>query len=809
MLNKDLIDLTRLMGEGEAEIIPLLTEENTKDLTVADMPEEMAILPLRGNVFFPGVVLPITAGRDKSVQLIKTAYRNKDIIGVVAQKTAVIDDPKEEDLYKIGTMARVLKTLNMPDGTTMVILQGLDRFKLESLVSNEPYWIGKTTAAPDKAKDMPADSVIISEALRDSYLKLLKMMPNIPTDPSFAIRNIENPYFLLNYIAAHLEIEVSEKQELLELNDFVKRADSILEHLNKETNLQELKIKIQKKVSRDIDKQQRDFLLTQQLKTIQEELGGSPAEQEIDNLRKRAAEKNWSEEVSETFEKEIGRLSSMHSSSPDYSVQLNYLNFMLELPWNEFTVDNFDLERAQEILDEDHYGLEKVKQRILEYLAVLKLKGNMKSPVLCLVGPPGVGKTSLGKSIARATQRKYVRVALGGLNDESEIRGHRRTYIGAMAGRILKSIAKCGSSNPVFVLDEIDKVGGMSAHGDPASAMLEVLDPEQNTSFHDNYLDIDYDLSNVMFIATANSLSNVHPALIDRMEIINVSGYIEQEKLKIATRHLLPKQLKEHGLLKKDIGLSDKLLSQLINQYTAESGVRQLDKTIAKLVRHRAVQIVKGEEHKKAIKATDLKEILGLPTRHHDSQLKKNHIGVVCGLAWTQVGGEILFVEAAAAKGKGNLNLTGNLGDVMKESATLAYEYIKSNAEILGIDIEELEKKNLYVHVPEGATPKDGPSAGITMFTAMLSTLTQKKVRSDVAMTGEITLRGSVLPVGGIKEKILAAKRAGISEIILSESNRRDIEDIQAEYLDGLTFHYVEKMSEIPALAFEKNSETK
>ncbi len=809
MLNKDLIDLTRLMGEGEAEIIPLLTEENTKDLTVADMPEEMAILPLRGNVFFPGVVLPITAGRDKSVQLIKTAYRNKDIIGVVAQKTAVIDDPKEEDLYKIGTMARVLKTLNMPDGTTMVILQGLDRFKLESLVSNEPYWIGKTTAAPDKAKDMPADSVIISEALRDSYLKLLKMMPNIPTDPSFAIRNIENPYFLLNYIAAHLEIEVSEKQELLELNDFVKRADSILEHLNKETNLQELKIKIQKKVSRDIDKQQRDFLLTQQLKTIQEELGGSPAEQEIDNLRKRAAEKNWSEEVSETFEKEIGRLSSMHSSSPDYSVQLNYLNFMLELPWNEFTVDNFDLERAQEILDEDHYGLEKVKQRILEYLAVLKLKGNMKSPVLCLVGPPGVGKTSLGKSIARATQRKYVRVALGGLNDESEIRGHRRTYIGAMAGRILKSIAKCGSSNPVFVLDEIDKVGGMSAHGDPASAMLEVLDPEQNTSFHDNYLDIDYDLSNVMFIATANSLSNVHPALVDRMEVIDVSGYIEQEKLQIATRHLLPKQLKEHGMLKKDIGISEKLLSQLINQYTAESGVRQLDKTIAKIVRYRAVQIVKGEEHKKAIKASELKEILGLPTRHHDSQLKKNHIGVVCGLAWTQVGGEILFVEAAAATGKGNLNLTGNLGDVMKESATLAYEYIKSNAEILGIDIEELEKKNLYVHVPEGATPKDGPSAGVTMFTAMLSTLTQRKVRADVAMTGEITLRGSVLPVGGIKEKILAAKRAGISEIILSESNRRDIEDIQAEYLDGLTFHYVEKMSEIPALAFEKNSETK
>jgi ATP-dependent Lon protease len=804
MLNKDLIDLTHFMGEGEAEIIPLLTEEDTKDLTVKDMPEEMPILPLRGNVFFPGVVLPITAGREKSVQLIKQAYKNKQIIGVVAQKTAHTDDPKEEDLYMVGTMARVLKTLNMPDGTTMVILQGLDRFKLEALTATEPYWMGKVQSDPDKAKDMPSNSNIISEALRDSYLRLLKMMPNIPSDPSFAIRNIENPYFLLNYIAAHLDIEVEEKQELLEINDFVKRADCVLEKLSKETNLQELKIKIQKKVSKDIDKQQRDFLLTQQLKTIQEELGGSPAEQEIEALKKRAADKKWSKEVAQTFEKELGRLSSMHSSSPDYSVQLNYLNFLVDLPWGEFTTDNFDLDEAQEILDADHYGLEKIKRRILEYLAVLKLKGNMKSPVLCLVGPPGVGKTSLGKSIARATGRKYVRVALGGLNDESEIRGHRRTYIGAMPGRILKSISKCGSSNPVFVLDEIDKVAGMSAHGDPASAMLEVLDPEQNTSFHDNYLDIDFDLSDIMFIATANSLSNVHPALIDRMEVIDVSGYIEQEKLQIATRHLLPKQLKEHGMLKKDIALSDKLLSHIINQYTRESGVRQLDKTIAKIVRHRAVQIVKGEEYKKTIKIDELKSILGLPTAQHDSQLKKNHIGVVCGLAWTQVGGEILFVEAATSKGKGSLNLTGNLGDVMKESATLAYEYIKTNAEELNIDIEQIENSNMYIHVPEGATPKDGPSAGVTMFTAMLSTLTQQRVKSNIAMTGEITLRGTVLPVGGIKEKILAAKRASITDIILSTSNRKDVEDIQAEYLEGLTFHYVEKMSEIPPLAFQK-----
>lgn len=802
MLNKDLIDLTRLMGDGDTEIIPLLTEEDTKDLTVTDMPENLPILPLRGNVFFPGVVLPITAGRERSVQLIKTAYKNKQIIGIVAQKVLSVEDPSDAELYRYGTMARVLKTLNMPDGTTMVILQGLDRFELEHIITNEPYWVGKVQPAPDGAKDMPHNAQAVAEALRDSYLKLLKMTTNVPSDPGFAIRNIESPYFLLNYVAAHLDIDVPEKQKLLEMDDFTKRANKVLEALSKETNLQELKMKIQRKVSKDIDKQQRDYLLTQQLKTIQEELGGSPSEQEIEELKKKASKKHWNQEVAAAFDKEIGRLSSMHSSSPDYSVQLNYLNFMVDLPWNEFTTDNFDLDKAQKTLDADHYGLEKVKQRILEYLAVLKLKGNMKSPVLCLVGPPGVGKTSLGKSIAKATGRKYVRVALGGLNDESEIRGHRRTYIGAMPGRILKSVSKCGSSNPVFVLDEIDKVAGMSANGDPASAMLEVLDPEQNTAFHDNYLDIDYDLSNVMFIATANSLSNVHHALIDRMEVIDISGYIEQEKLQIALRHLLPKQLKEHGLAKKDLGLSDKLLSILINQYTRESGVRQLDKTIAKIVRHRAVQIVKGEEYKKAIKAEELKDILGLPIAQHDNQLNKNHIGVVCGLAWTQVGGEILFVEAAAGKGKGGLNLTGNLGDVMKESATLAYEYIKTNAESLGINADELEEKNMYIHVPEGATPKDGPSAGVTMFTAMLSTLKRKEVKSNVAMTGEITLRGTVLPVGGIKEKILAAKRATITDIILSEANRRDIEDIKSDYLDGLQFHFVENMSEIPSLAF-------
>ena len=784
MLNKDLAELTELMSGGDAEIIPIMTEENIKDLSVSDMPELLPILPLRGNVFFPGVITPITAGREKSIKLIKTAYKNRQIIGIVAQKSISVEDPDNSELYKVGTLAKVVKTLNMPDGSTMVILQGLDRFCLEELTQTEPYWMGKVKEYPDGAKDLPENYMALAEAVKDMYLRVLKMVPNIPADPSFAIQNIENPYFLLNYVAAHLDIAIKEKQKLLETNDFTKRANKVLSILSKELELQKLKLEIQKKVSTDMDKQQRDYLLTQQLKTIQEELGGSPSDLEIAELRKKASTKKWSKDVSEVFEKEIRKLSNMHVSSPDYSIQLNYLNFMIDLPWGEFSNDNFDLDKAQKILDADHYGLEKVKQRILEYLAVLKLKGNMKSPVLCLVGPPGVGKTSLGKSIARATGRKYVRVALGGLSDESEIRGHRRTYIGAMPGRILKSISKAKTSNPVFVLDEIDKVQGMSAHGDPASAMLEVLDPEQNTAFHDNYLDIDYDLSNVMFIATANSLSNVHPALIDRMEVIDVSGYIEEEKQMIATKHLLLKQLAEHGLKKKDISISNETLSAIINQYTRESGVRKLDKVIAKIVRHRAVQIVKEEEYTKAIKPADLQEILGLPTAQHDVHLEEDMIGVVTGLAWTSVGGEILFIEASKGKGKGNINLTGNLGNVMKESATLAYEYIKSNAVELGLNEEDFENTDIYLHVPEGATPKDGPSAGVTMFTAIYSLFSKRKVNSNFAMTGEITLRGLVLPVGGIKEKILAAKRAKITDIILSESNRKDVEDINSQYLE-------------------------
>ena len=804
MLNKDLAELTELMSGGDAEIIPIITEENIKDLSVSDMPELLPILPLRGNVFFPGVITPITAGREKSIKLIKTAYKNRQIIGIVAQKSISVEDPDNSDLYKVGTLAKVVKTLNMPDGSTMVILQGLDRFCLEELTQTEPYWMGKVKEYPDGAKDLPENYMALAEAVKDMYLRVLKMVPNIPADPSFAIQNIENPYFLLNYVAAHLDIAIKEKQKLLETNDFTKRANKVLSILSKELELQKLKLEIQKKVSTDMDKQQRDYLLTQQLKTIQEELGGSPSDLEIAELRKKASTKKWSKDVSEVFEKEIRKLSNMHVSSPDYSIQLNYLNFMIDLPWGEFSNDNFDLDKAQKILDADHYGLEKVKQRILEYLAVLKLKGNMKSPVLCLVGPPGVGKTSLGKSIARATGRKYVRVALGGLSDESEIRGHRRTYIGAMPGRILKSISKAKTSNPVFVLDEIDKVQGMSAHGDPASAMLEVLDPEQNTAFHDNYLDIDYDLSNVMFIATANSLSNVHPALIDRMEVIDVSGYIEEEKQMIATKHLLPKQLAEHGLKKKDISISNETLSVIINQYTRESGVRKLDKVIAKIVRHRAVQIVKEQEYTKAIKPADLQEILGLPTAQHDVHLEEDMIGVVTGLAWTSVGGEILFIEASKGKGKGNINLTGNLGNVMKESATLAYEYIKSNAVELGLNEEDFENTDIYLHVPEGATPKDGPSAGVTMFTAIYSLFSKRKVNSNFAMTGEITLRGLVLPVGGIKEKILAAKRAKITDIILSESNRKDVEDINSQYLEGLTFHYVKTMCQIPDLVLEK-----
>lgn len=799
MHDKTMIDLSKLIAGTEPEFIPLLTDDDSIDFGIKELPSELPILPLRGNVFFPSVVIPITAGREKSILLIKEAYKKKLMIGVVAQRNDV-DDPEIEDLYKVGTVARIVRTLNMPDGTTMVIMQGLDRFRLETLTKTEPYWHGSISAYQDDAKDLPKNAVALVAAMKDVYLKLIKLTPNLPTDLNFAIQNIDNPYFLLNYIAAHLDVSLDDKQKLLEINDFTRRATKVLSILSKEVQMQEVKMQIQKKVSTDLDKQQRDYFLTQQLKTIQEELGGSPTEQAVNELIEKVKEKHWNKETETIFHKELIKLERMHSSSPDYSVQLNYLNFMIELPWCEYTNDNFDLFKAKKILDSDHYGLEKVKERIIEYLAVLKLKGDMKSPILCLVGPPGVGKTSLGKSVAKAIGRNYIRMALGGLNDESEIRGHRKTYIGAMPGRILKSINKSKSSNPVFVLDEIDKVTGMTVNGDPSAAMLEVLDPEQNTAFHDNYLDIDYDLSRVMFLATANTLSTIQPALIDRMEVINIPGYIFEEKLQIAKKHLIPKQIKEHGMNKTQITINDAVISKVINEYTRESGVRQLEKMIAKLVRYRAVQLAKEENYNKAIKVEDLQKVLGLPIAEHDVLLEQDTIGVVTGLAWTQVGGEILFIEASTSKGKGILSLTGNLGDVMKESATLAYEYLKAHSEQLSIDPNIFENVNLHIHVPEGATPKDGPSAGITMFTAMVSILTNRKVKSHVAMTGEITLRGKVLPVGGIKEKILAAKRSRITDIVLSEDNRRDIEDITPQYLEGLSFHYVNTMIEIPEM---------
>ncbi len=802
------IEFSKLFA-GEPEFIPLVTEDDTLDFGIKDLPTEIPILPLRGNVFFPSVVMPITAGREKSINLIKEAYKKKLTVGVVAQKNDV-DDPDFDDLYKVGTLARVVRTLNMPDGTTMVIIQGLDIFNLNSITQTTPYWKGNVTLNYDQAKSIPKNSNALVAAMKDVYLKLIKLTPNLPTDVSFAVQNISNPYFLLNYISAHLETPLEDKQKLLEINDFTKRTTKVLSILSKELQMQEVKMQIQKKVSNDLDKQQRDYFLTQQLKTIQEELGGNPTEQAVLELKNKAKSKLWSKEIEEIFNKEIVKLERMHSSSPDYSVQLNYLNFMIELPWNKYTKDNFDLHKAKEILDADHYGLEKVKERIIEYLAVLKLKGDMKSPILCLVGPPGVGKTSLGKSIAKAIGRNYIRMALGGLNDESEIRGHRKTYIGAMPGRILKSINKAKSSNPVFVLDEIDKVSGMTVNGDPSSAMLEVLDPEQNTAFHDNYLDIEYDLSRVMFLATANSLSTVQPALIDRMEIINISGYIFEEKMEIAKRHLIPKQIKEHGLKKSQITISDEVLSKVINEYTRESGVRQLEKMIAKLVRSRAVELAKEEKYSKTIKVESLQKILGLPIADHNMHLENDIVGVVTGLAWTQVGGEILFIEASTSKGKGTLTLTGNLGDVMKESATLAYQYLKAHPQELGIEPTKFEELNLHIHVPEGATPKDGPSAGISIFTAMVSIFTNRKVKSKFAMTGEITLRGKVTAVGGIKEKILAAKRSKITDIILSEENRRDIEDISKEYLEGLTFHYVENIIDIPDIVLlDKEKKTR
>lgn len=791
--------------DNETEFIPLFTSEEEEQMNSEELPETLPILLLRNTVLFPGVVIPITVGRDKSIRLIKEAYKARKNIGVVSQTDPNVEEPTFNDLYKVGTVAIILKTLHMPDGSTTVIIQGKKRFTVLDIISTEPYFtarVGEYAQGEPARNDKKFQALISS--LKDFSIQIAKQSPNIPSEAAFAIKNIESPSFLINFVSSNLNIETAEKQLLLETVNITERANIAMNHMVKELQMIELKNQIQNKVKTDLDKQQRDFLLQQQIKQIQQELGDNPQEQLISELKEKASGKKWPDEMAELFARELGKFQRMNPHAAEYSVQTNYLETIVDLPWNEYTKDNFDLKNAQRILDEDHFGLEKVKERIIEYLAVLKVKGDMKSPILCLIGPPGVGKTSLGKSIARALERKYVRMSLGGLRDESELRGHRKTYIGAMPGRIIQNLKKAKSSNPVFVLDEIDKVSGNNVSGDPQAALLEILDPEQNTNFYDNFLEVDYDLSRVMFIATANSLSTIYPALRDRMEIIDLSGYLIEEKVEIAQRHLIPKQLKEHGLKEKQILFGNKVLEKIIDDYTRESGVRMLERTIAKVVRNRVRSIAMEEKYNKNIQQNELTKILGNPIYQKDKDIPHDMAGVITGLAWTVVGGEILFIEVSLSKGKGNLTLTGNLGDVMKESATIAYEYLKAHAPLLDIDSSVFENWNVHIHIPEGATPKDGPSAGITMFTALASAFTQRKPNKNMAMTGEITLRGKVLPVGGIKEKILAAKRAAITDVIISVENQKDIEEINKSYIDGLTFHYVSEMKEVVDLALSK-----
>ncbi|WMJ75646.1 endopeptidase La [Cytophagaceae bacterium ABcell3] len=793
------------MESDGGDLIPLLSPEEEENLNKIDIPEKLPILPVRNTVLFPGVVIPVTVGRQKSIRLVKKAYEGDRIIGVVAQNTPNTEDPTINDLYKVGTVAKIIRMLILPDGNTTIIIQGQKRFEIEEVLKEKPFMVARIKQLEEqfpqkKKKEIKA----LISSLKDSAAKILKLNPEIPQDAEVALNNIESPAFLTHFLSSNLNVDVKDKQMLLEINDGIERATRLLEFLLKEIQMLELKFEIQSKVHSDIDQQQRDYYLRQQIKVIQDELGYESSDQEIENFKIRAKKKKWPEYVAKHFDKEVHKLERMNPMASEYPLSVNYVEFLLDLPWNEYTKDNFNLQRAKKVLDSDHFGLDKVKERIVEYLAVLKLKQNMKAPILCLYGPPGVGKTSLGRSVAKALGRKYVRMSLGGVKDEAEIRGHRKTYVGAMPGRIVQGIKKVSSSNPVFILDEIDKIGA-DFRGDPSSALLEVLDPEQNSTFSDNYLEIEYDLSNILFIATANSLETIHPALRDRMEIIEINGYTLEEKVEIAKRHLIPKQKEEHGLKPKDVSFSNPAIVKLIDGYTRESGVRNLERKVAAIARYVAkTKAMEGEEQIEKITPEDVVKILG--SEDFDKEIYQDNevAGVVTGLAWTQVGGEILFVESSINRGKGKLTLSGQLGDVMKESAVAALSWLRANADSLDLDYRIFDQYDLHVHVPAGAVPKDGPSAGITILTSLASIYTQRKVREKLAMTGEITLRGKVLPVGGIKEKILAAKRAGIKEIILCKKNKKDIDEISEKYIKGLKIHYVEDAEEVLEIALLK-----
>jgi ATP-dependent Lon protease len=788
-----------LGGNDSEEFIPLISEE--EDGNDEKFPNDLPILPIRNTVLFPSMVLPITVGREKSIKLVKKAYKADKLVGVVAQRNTTADEPTLNDIYEVGTLARILKLLVLPDGNTTIIIQGIKKFQIEGQVKNSSYFTAKVNYVIDKPLDTTKrEAKALTQSLKEAAQKIIRLNPEIPQEAQIALENIETFNFLIYFLCSNVNADVKEKQELLAYDNMKDRANKLLEYMSKDIQLLELKKEIQTKAHSDLDQQQKEYFLRQQIKVLQDELGDESTEKEIEDMKARASKKNWSETVAKHFNKEVERLGRMNPASVEFPMMMSYLEFMLDLPWSEYTQDHFDLKNAQKILDRDHYGLKKVKERILEHLAVLKLKNDMKSPILCLYGPPGVGKTSLGKSVAEALQRKYARMSLGGLHDEAEIRGHRKTYIGAMAGRLLQNIKRSGSSNPVFILDEIDKVGN-DFRGDPSSALLEVLDPEQNSAFMDNYLEVDYDLSKVLFIATANSLDSIHPALRDRMEIIEINGYTQEEKLEIAKKHLLPKLRKEHGLNSKHFSIDNKAISKVIDEYTRESGVRNLEQKLAGVIRNVAKSVALEEEYNKSLKEEDIERILGTPIFDKETYQDNEVAGVATGLAWTQVGGEILFIESILSKGRGGLTISGHLGEVMKESAVAALSYLKANADDIGIDYRIFSQYDLHIHVPAGAVPKDGPSAGITMFTSLVSGYTQRKIKEKLAMTGEITLRGKVLPVGGIKEKVLAARRAGIKEVILSAKNKKDIDEIEKDYLKNLQFHYVDSVKDVLAIA--------